>query len=206
MPAKALLSDLTPDNVVDKLDGLFAAIAGTSYLGEPVTIAEHMLQSAACARRDGADDALVAAALLHDVGYYVDPAPDNENETDLRKRHDLAAARILAPVLPAGVTEPIRLHVDAKRYLCAIEPAYFDKLSDASKHTMRLQGGVMDADQAKASPLRPIARRRSACADGMTKARRRRRCGAGLSGLSRHAGNPRARPHSLRLANPAHLE
>lgn len=149
MTAKALLTDLTPDNVVDKLDALFAAIAGTSYLGEPITIAEHMLQSAACARRDGADDALIAAALLHDVGYYVDPAPDNENETDLRKRHDLAAARILAPVLPAGVTEPIRLHVDAKRYLCAIEPAYYDKLSDASKHTMRLQGGVMDAEQAE---------------------------------------------------------
>ena len=149
MIAKTLLSDLTPDNVVDKLDALFAAIAGTSYLGEPITIAEHMLQSAACAKRDGADDALIAAALLHDVGHYVDPAPDNENETDLRKRHDLAAARILAPVLPAAVTEPIRLHVDAKRYLCAIEPAYYDKLSDASKHTMRLQGGVMDADQAK---------------------------------------------------------
>ena len=155
MTKKALLSDLTTDNVVNKLGDLFAAIAGTSYLGEPVTVAEHMLQSAACARRDGADDALVAAALLHDVGYYVDPAPDNENETDLRKRHDLAAARILAPVLPAGVTEPIRLHVDAKRYLCAIEPAYYDKLSDASKHTMRLQGGVMNADQAKAFASEP---------------------------------------------------
>ena len=150
MTAKPLLSGLTPDNVVDKLDALFAAIAGTSYLGEPITVAEHMLQSAACARRDGADDALIAAALLHDVGYYVDPAPDNANETDRSKRHDLAAARILAPVLPAGVTEPIRLHVDAKRYLCAIEPAYYDKLSDASKHTMRLQGGVMKADETEA--------------------------------------------------------
>ncbi|MEM7119778.1 MAG: hypothetical protein AAF563_00800 [Pseudomonadota bacterium] len=150
MIAKPLLSDLTPDNVVDKLEALFTAIAGTSYLGEPVTIAEHMLQSAACAQRDGADDALIAAALLHDVGYYVDPAPDNDNEMDLRKRHDLAAARILAPVLPAGVTEPIRLHADAKRYLCAIEPDYYDKLSDASKHTMRMQGGIMSADEAKA--------------------------------------------------------
>ena len=147
---KALLADLTPDNVVDKLASLFEAIAETSYLGEPITIAEHMLQSAACARCDGASDALVAAALLHDVGYYADPLPDNANETEGRKRHDKAAARLLSPVLPAAVTEPIRLHVDAKRYLCAVEPAYYDKLSDASKHTMRLQGGVMDKDAARA--------------------------------------------------------
>lgn len=147
---KALLSDLTPNNAVDKLQALFDAIATTSYLGEPVTIAEHMLQSAACAKRDSAGDALIAAALLHDVGYYVDPHPDNANETDKKKRHDIAAARLLAPVLPAAVTEPIRLHVDAKRYLCAVEPAYYDVLSDASKHTMRLQGGVMDAEAAQA--------------------------------------------------------
>jgi len=140
---KALLADLTPANVVDKLEALFAAIAGTSYLGEPVTIAEHMLQAAACARRDGASDALTAAALLHDVGYYADANPDNENEADAHKRHDAAAARMLAPLLPEAVTEPIRLHVDAKRYLCAVEPAYHDKLSPASIHTMSLQGGVM---------------------------------------------------------------
>lgn len=145
---KALLNDLTPDNAVDKLQGLFDAIATTSYLGEPVTIAEHMLQSAACAKRDGAGDALIAAALLHDVGYYVDPNPDNENETDQKKRHDKAAARLLASVLPPAVTEPIRLHVDAKRYLCAVEPSYYDKLSDASIHTMSLQGGIMTNDDA----------------------------------------------------------
>ncbi len=138
MTPKALLADVTLDNVVDKLADLFKAIAETSYLDEPITIAEHMLQSAACAKSDG------AAALLHDVGYYVDPLPDNANETDQHKRHDKAAARLLSPVLPAAVAEPIRLHVDAKRYLCAVEPAYYDKLSEASKHTMRLQGGVMD--------------------------------------------------------------
>jgi gamma-butyrobetaine dioxygenase len=152
---KALLADLTPDNAVDKLEALFEAIAGTSYLGEPVTIAEHMLQAAACARRDGASDALTAAALLHDVGYYADANPDNENEADARKRHDAAAARVLAPVLPEAVTEPIRLHVDAKRYLCAVEPAYRDRLSPASIHTMRLQGGVMsraDVDGFAAEP------------------------------------------------------
>ncbi|MGY8997560.1 MAG: phosphodiesterase, partial [Alphaproteobacteria bacterium] len=65
-----------------------------------------------------------------------------------RKRHDRAGARALAPFFPQGVTEPIRLHADAKRYLCAVEPDYRDKLSDASIHTMALQGGIMGAEEA----------------------------------------------------------
>jgi gamma-butyrobetaine dioxygenase len=109
-----------------------------------------MLQAAACARRDGAGDALIAAALLHDVGYYVDPDPDNRNELVASKRHDRAGARALAPFFPEAVTEPIRLHADAKRYLCAVEPDYRDKLSDASIHTMALQGGIMDSEEADA--------------------------------------------------------
>jgi [1-hydroxy-2-(trimethylamino)ethyl]phosphonate dioxygenase len=146
---KALLADLTSENVIDRIEALFEVIMTSSYLGEPVTIGEHMLQAAACARRDGADEALVAAALLHDVGYYVDAAPDNENELVPSKRHDRAGARALAPFFPQGVTEPIRLHADAKRYLCAVEPDYRGKLSDASIHTMALQGGIMDAEEAE---------------------------------------------------------
>jgi gamma-butyrobetaine dioxygenase len=152
---RALLDDVTRENAVDKLAALFEAIAETSYLGERVTIAEHMLQCAALARRDGASDALVAAALLHDIGYYADPEPDNANETDKRKRHDAAAARVLANAFPADVTEPIRLHVDAKRYLCAVEPDYRDRLSQASIHTMRLQGGVMSRDEVDSFAAEP---------------------------------------------------
>ena len=152
---RALLADLTPANAVDRLAALFEAIAGTSYLGEPVTIAEHMLQAAASARRDGASDELIAAALLHDVGYYADPNPDNDNESDRAKRHDMAAARHLSAVFPADVTEPIRLHVDAKRYLCAVEPDYRERLSAASIHTMRLQGGVMSREAAASFAAEP---------------------------------------------------
>ncbi|MBC6441273.1 MAG: hypothetical protein GDA49_12880 [Rhodospirillales bacterium] len=151
----ALLSDLTRDNVIDRLGDLFAAIMESSYLGEKVTIGEHMLQCAACARRDGAPDALVAAALLHDVGYYVDPDPDNLNETVADKRHDRAAPRALEPFFPAAVTEPIGLHVDAKRYLCSVEPDYRDKLSEASIHTMSLQGGMMEKDEAERFAAHP---------------------------------------------------
>ncbi|MBT5433306.1 MAG: metal-dependent phosphohydrolase [Alphaproteobacteria bacterium] len=152
---KALLDGLTRDNVVDKLAALFEAIKDASYLGEPVAIGEHMLQGAACARRDGADDALVAAILLHDVGYYVDSDPGNDNESVADKRHDRAAPRVLEPFFPPAATEPIRLHVDAKRYLCAVEPSYYDRLSDASIHTMSLQGGIMSAEQAEAFAANP---------------------------------------------------
>jgi phosphonate degradation associated HDIG domain protein len=148
--SKALLADLTAETIVDKIEALFEVIMASSYLGEPVTVGEHMLQAAACARRDGAGDALIAAALLHDVGYYVDPEPDNKNELVASKRHDRAGARALAPFFPEAVTEPIRLHADAKRYLCAVEPDYRDKLSDASIHTMALQGGIMDTEEADA--------------------------------------------------------
>jgi gamma-butyrobetaine dioxygenase len=155
--SRPLLADLTPANAVDKLAALFEAIAGTSYLGEPVTIAEHMLQAAAWARRDGASDELIAAALLHDVGYYADPNPDNANESDRAKRHDAVAARVLSAVFPPDVTEPIRLHVDAKRYLCAVDPGYRDDLSPASKRSLELQGGVFLPAAAQSFAGQPFA-------------------------------------------------
>lgn len=154
---KPLLAGLTPDNLVDRLEALFAAIVRESYLGESVTIGDHMLQCAALAEAEGAPGALVAAALLHDVGYYLDPAPDADNEARPSKRHDTAAGRALAPLLPAATVEPIRLHVEAKRYLCAVEPSYHDRLSEASKHTMRLQGGVLSQAEAAAFGAGPFA-------------------------------------------------
>jgi phosphonate degradation associated HDIG domain protein len=155
---KPLLGDLTHDNVIDRIEAVFAVIMTSSYLGEPVTIGDHMLQAAACAQRDGANDALVAAALLHDIGYYVDPAPDNANEKVADKCHDRAGARALAAFFPPEVTEPIRLHADAKRYLCAVEPDYRDKLSAASIHTMALQGGIMGAQEAEAFARGPFCK------------------------------------------------
>ncbi len=101
---KALLADLTSENVIDRIEALFEVIMTSSYLGEPVTIGEHMLQAAACARRDGAGEALVAAALLHDVGYYVDAcSPTTKTSWSPSKRHDRAGARALAPFFPRGV-------------------------------------------------------------------------------------------------------
>lgn len=152
---KALFADLTPGNLADRLEVLFAIIVADSYLGEDVTIGDHMLQCAALAKGEGASEALVAAALLHDIGYYLDTAPANENETIPARRHDVAAGRVLAPLLPRAVVAPIRLHVEAKRYLCAVEPAYRQRLSPASIHTMALQGGVMGKEEAAAFAALP---------------------------------------------------
>lgn len=153
--SKPLLAGFDADTLVDRLEALFAVIVADSYLGEDVTIGDHMLQCAALARAEGAPDALVTAALLHDIGYYLDAAPDNDNETIPARRHDVAAGRALAPLLPPAVVAPIRLHVDAKRYLCAVEPSYRQRLSPASIHTMALQGGVMGQEEAAAFAALP---------------------------------------------------
>lgn len=155
--SKPLLAGLTRENLIDRLDALFAVIARESYLGENVTIGDHMLQCAALAQGEGVSAALVAAALLHDIGYYLDAAPDNENETRPDRRHDAAAGRVLAALLPEAAVAPIRLHVEAKRYLCAVEPDYRAKLSPASIHTMARQGGIMDRDEAAAFAALPFS-------------------------------------------------
>jgi predicted HD phosphohydrolase len=137
--------DLDRATIVPFLAGIFERRGAEEYLGEPVTIAEHMLQGAALAESEGASDELVAAALLHDIGHFTSEfgayAPDDVED----KHHDDAGAEVLGPFFPPLVTECVRLHVAAKRYLCATDPTYFSKLSTASVHTLSLQGGPMSA-------------------------------------------------------------
>jgi gamma-butyrobetaine dioxygenase len=128
---------------------LFAGPGARDYLGEAVTIGEHMRQAGALAQAAGADAPLVAAALLHDVGHL-------RSETD--SRHGDAGARWLSQWFGGAVTEPVRLHVAAKRYLCATEPGYFGRLSPESVRTLALQGGPMTPEQAAAFEARPYAR------------------------------------------------
>jgi phosphonate degradation associated HDIG domain protein len=134
-------------SIVAFLADIFERRGAESYLGEPVTMAQHMLQGAWLAEQDGAGDELVAAALLHDVGHYTSEfgaySPDDLED----KHHDDAGAEVLAPFFPPMVTACVRLHVAAKRYLCATDPAYLAKLSVASRHSLSLQGGPMKADE-----------------------------------------------------------
>ncbi|WP_042220443.1 2-trimethylaminoethylphosphonate dioxygenase [Kutzneria albida] len=130
------------------LSALFAGAGAQDYLGEEVTQAEHMLQAAARAEAAGAPDHLVAAALLHDIGHVL---------PETGQHHDEAGAAWLARWFGQEVTEPVRLHVAAKRYLCAVEPDYFGRLSAASVHTLSLQGGPMTAEQAGEFAAGPYA-------------------------------------------------
>jgi len=114
-----------------------------SYLGEEVTMAEHMFQTAALAEAEGAEDALVAAALLHDIGHYTSEFGAYSPDDKVDRHHDAAGAKVLDGLFPPMVTECVRLHVAAKRYLCATDPGYYDRLSGPSQHSLALQGGPM---------------------------------------------------------------
>ncbi|WP_432988895.1 phosphonate degradation HD-domain oxygenase [Dactylosporangium sp. CA-233914] len=132
----------------EELRRLFEGEEARDYLGEPVTQAEHMLQAAALAVRDGAPDSLVAAALLHDVGHFHGVVTGAELMAGTDNRHSDTGADWLARWFGPAVCEPVRLHVAAKRYLCAVEPGYFARLSAASRFTLAVQGGPMTPDEA----------------------------------------------------------
>lgn len=140
-------STLTPDNIVAFIADIFERRGADSYLGEQVTMSQHMLQGAQLAEQAGADDEIVAAALLHDIGHYTNEFPDDALERGIDNRHDEAGARVLERFFPDIVTDCVRHHVAAKRYLCATDPDYFARLSEASVHTLALQGGPMNPDE-----------------------------------------------------------
>ena len=136
---------LTTENIVAFIGDIFKRRGAESYLGEDVTMSEHMLQGATLAQQAGASDVLIAGALLHDIGHYTNEFPEDALARGTDNLHEEAGARVLDGFFPSMVTDCIRWHVAAKRYLCATDPAYFSKLSEASVHTLNLQGGPMDA-------------------------------------------------------------
>jgi phosphonate degradation associated HDIG domain protein len=133
--------------IVPFLAGIFEERGAEEYLGEPVTMAEHMLQAAMLAENEGAEDELVAAALLHDIGHFTSSFGTYRPDDTEDRHHDDEGARLVEPFFPPVVVACVRLHVAAKRYLCASDPAYFSKLSEASVHTLSLQGGPMSKDE-----------------------------------------------------------
>jgi phosphonate degradation associated HDIG domain protein len=137
----------TTDTIVGVIADILTRRGSDSYLGEAVTMQQHMLQAAAQAEREGAPDELVAAALLHDIGHYTGEFGDDYIEQGTDNFHEDAGAALLAPFFPPVVVECVRLHVAAKRYLCATDPTYFGKLTPASVATLELQGGPMEPDE-----------------------------------------------------------
>ena len=89
------------------------------------------------------------AVRLHDIGHFVGDFPVESLEQGTDNLHEEAGASFLAPYFPAAVTEPIRLHVAAKRYLCTVDKDYFSQLSAASVNSLKVQGGPMNREQVK---------------------------------------------------------
>jgi phosphonate degradation associated HDIG domain protein len=142
---------------------LFEAKGDRMYVGEPVTQLEHALQSAQLAERAGASDELVIAALLHDLGHLVNDRGDTPTLRGIDDRHEFVALPFLRELFGAAVLQPIRLHVDAKRYLCArgdgvvSGAAYWARLSEDSKRSLELQGGIFSDSEASAFIAQPYA-------------------------------------------------
>jgi phosphonate degradation associated HDIG domain protein len=120
---------------------LFKERGDAAYLGEPVSQTEHALQTAWAAEQAGAGGALVTAALLHDGGHLLHDLPEDCALAGIDDAHEVRGARWLSQHFGSEVAEPVRLHVAAKRFLCTTDPAYAERLSEASLRSLRLQGG-----------------------------------------------------------------
>ncbi len=146
---------LTPEDI----QSLYEHYGASLYDGEAVTQLEHALQAACLAEAERAPDSLIAAALLHDLGHILEARNQERDNAfpGVDHRHQLAAVPFLQPGFPDAVIEPVKMHVDAKRCLCAIDPDYFGTLSPASVHSLGLQGGKFSQAEVEQFRQRPYA-------------------------------------------------
>ena len=132
-------------SVFEEIAALFDGRGAGEYFGEQVSMSEHALQAAYFAGAAGAPRSLIIAALLHDIGHLIASVPSDLADWTTDARHEALGSRWLAERFHPTVSEPVRLHVSAKRYLLATDQEYFAKLSPASVITLKLQGGPMAA-------------------------------------------------------------
>ena len=144
-----------PLEPVNEVLGLFHNHGASQYGSEAVSQLEHALQAAFFAERAGASAELIVAAMLHDCGHLLHDLPDDAPERGIDDYHELLAARWLSVRFPAAVVEPVRLHVAAKRYLCAVDESYQQQLSPPSVLSLQLQGGPMSAAEVQEFELLP---------------------------------------------------
>lgn len=142
---------------VDDCFALLAREGARQYGGEPVSQLAHALQSATLAIEAGEPAAVVVAALFHDIGHLLGDGDSGQAERGIDEHHETIGATALRALLGDAVAEPVRLHVDAKRWLCFAEGGYWDALSRASKISLDVQGGPFDAAQAASFLKQPHA-------------------------------------------------
>ena len=140
------------------IEQLFARHGAEQYSGEPVTQLEHALQTAHLAEQSEASDELVTACLLHDLGHLLNEQGETPTLRGIDDTHQYYALPFLRGLFPVAVLDAIRLHVDAKRYLCRANDGYRARLSEDSKRSLELQGGIFDTEQATAYLAQPGAR------------------------------------------------
>ncbi|MGB2817442.1 MAG: phosphonate degradation HD-domain oxygenase [Burkholderiaceae bacterium] len=146
-----------------EVEALFAAKGDRLYAGEPVTQLQHALQAAHLAEQEDAGDELVVAAFLHDLGHLINDQGDTPTLRGIDDRHEFVALPFLRDLFGPEVLQPIRLHVDAKRYLCArgngtVSGAeYWSALSIDSRRSLELQGGIFSENEADGFRAQPFA-------------------------------------------------
>ena len=118
------------------------------YIGEKVTMTEHMVQTAMLAEQNHSSESLICACLLHDYGHFIIEDPDHWISKSIDGKHENIAFNFLKNYFKPEICEPIKLHVQAKRYLCR-NKSYWNILSEASKVSLKLQGGIMSDNEAK---------------------------------------------------------
>lgn len=141
--------------VISHIFATFRERGNAMYSGEPVSMTEHMLQTAYAAEQDQASPMLVAAAVLHDYGHLLHNLPEDCADQGIDDQHEALGAVALAAYFLPAVTEPVRLHVAAKRYLCAVDPSYYQTLSPASVQSLALQGGPFTLEEVQAFEMLP---------------------------------------------------
>jgi phosphonate degradation associated HDIG domain protein len=134
--------------MVQKIVDLFNEKGHSLYGGEAVTQMEHALQAATFAKKNNASDALITASLLHDIGHLLHALPDDAPDFGVDDLHEELAAIFLEKYFIKEVVEPAKLHVQAKRYLCFVDAGYYNTLSEPSRQSLALQGGIMNAEEA----------------------------------------------------------
>ena len=143
------IKHINSENIVDFIGSIFERRGGEEYLGEPVTMGQHMLQGATLAEQSEEQDEIVVGVLLHDIGHFTSEFGTFSMDDTEDRYHENAGATVLEKFFPSVIIDCCRYHVAAKRYLCATDPLYCNKLSDASVHSLNLQGGPMSETEVK---------------------------------------------------------